>query len=198
MLSKGAVSLKPISFKKTWQNESAIVLDVRDLNKYSMNYIPGSVLMSYGPSFTKWLGKIVTDMRCPILLVTDSSQSSHEIIVQLSSVGYHNVLGCLDGGVEAWAEQGFETKMIHQITTVEYLEMAKSNRKTILLETDQSTVAPIKNSIPIDLHSLTTQLKKLKPASKIYVGGSDRYISTLAFSLGECSGHDCVSIVVKT
>ena len=66
--------------------------------------------MNIGPNgdFAPWVGALVADVKQPILLVTEEGKVE-ETVTRLSRVGFDNLIGHLEGGINAdWIMEGKE------------------------------------------------------------------------------------------
>jgi hydroxyacylglutathione hydrolase len=96
---------KPLSvdeFKKAVK-DGAIILDTRKADDFEKGFIPGSINIGLNGQFAVWVGTLI-DIKKPMILVTDVAKEA-ETILRLARVGYENVLGYLNGGVNAWSEK---------------------------------------------------------------------------------------------
>ncbi|WP_299931627.1 MBL fold metallo-hydrolase [uncultured Nocardioides sp.] len=79
----------------------AQVVDVRPLADFGAGHVPGSVSIPLRPVFATWLGWLI-DADEPIVVVRNPDQDPAEIIWQARKVGYDQLAGELDGGLDAW------------------------------------------------------------------------------------------------
>jgi hydroxyacylglutathione hydrolase len=87
--------------------EGAEVVDVRSLAAYAAGHVPGSLSIALRPAFATWLGWLAPPER-PIVAVLDADQDRTDLVRQALKVGYENLVGELDGGMNAWQAAGFE------------------------------------------------------------------------------------------
>lgn len=83
--------------------DGAIILDTRDFKAYRDGFIPGSMNISLDGMFAVWVGTLIEDLQQPIVVVADEDRIE-ETVLRLARVGYDNVVGYLDGGVDAFAK----------------------------------------------------------------------------------------------
>jgi glyoxylase-like metal-dependent hydrolase (beta-lactamase superfamily II) len=81
------------------------VIDARPVDAFARGHLPGSVSIALRPQFASWLGWIVPD-GIPLVFVLDAHQNRAELVRQARNVGYEQLLGELDGGIEAWLDAG--------------------------------------------------------------------------------------------
>ncbi|MDQ3492877.1 MAG: MBL fold metallo-hydrolase, partial [Chloroflexota bacterium] len=82
-----------------------LVIDARSPEAYAAGHIPGSLSIPAGSSFGTWLGWIVAHDR-PLVLMLDSVDDWDRQIRQALRIGHENVVGYLDGGLDAWRSSG--------------------------------------------------------------------------------------------
>ena len=114
---------KPLSVD-TFKNEikkGALVLDTRQADEFEKGFIKGSVNIGLNGQYAVWVGTLI-DIKQPLLLIAHEG-TEHEAILRLARVGYENVVGYLQGGINEWDEKLETVKSIsaEQLKT----EMAK-------------------------------------------------------------------------
>ena len=62
---------------------------------------------------------MIADVQQPILLITENG-TEEEAITRLSRVGFDNVVGYLNGGIEAWKNSGKEIDEVNRISVSEF------------------------------------------------------------------------------
>src|SRR6202023_2257451 len=99
----------------------AAVVDLRRGVDYDKGHIPGSYCVGLlpGEAFSAWVGWLIPRTR-PIVLVGGSSAAYVEAQRQLHRIGFDNLVGALDGGMEAYEASGrplseFETATIEDM-----------------------------------------------------------------------------------
>jgi hydroxyacylglutathione hydrolase len=103
------------------KEQGAAVIDIRRGRDYDRGHIPGSYSVSLQPgeAFSAWVGWLIARTR-QIVLVGGSDQQQRDAQTQLHRIGFDNIAGALDGGVEAWEASGrslseFETATIEDM-----------------------------------------------------------------------------------
>lgn len=93
----------------------AELIDVRPVGAWAAAHIPGSLSIELRAAFASWLGWLVERDR-PLLFVIDDAQSRDELIRACRSIGYDNLLGEIDGGIDAWRGAGRPLRRTELIT----------------------------------------------------------------------------------
>jgi rhodanese-related sulfurtransferase len=89
----------------------AIVMDVRPFVDFARGYIPGALSIALRPAFASWLGWIVLPGR-PLIFVRAPSQDGRDLVEQCLKIGYENLVGDLEGGMDAWQAAGLPVSTI--------------------------------------------------------------------------------------
>jgi len=101
--------------------QGAAVVDLRPGRDYDQGHIPGSYCVGMEGPFSAWVGWIVPRKRVIVLVGGDEARSQ-KASRQLMRIGYDNVGGYLEGGLDAWTASGrdlstFETAEIDDLAT---------------------------------------------------------------------------------
>lgn len=92
-----------IGFFRTQIRKGAYIVDLRDRLAYARAHIPQSYNFELKPSMANYLGWIIP-FNAPIVLVSSGYEDVVDATTQLFRIGYENILGYLDGGMETWLE----------------------------------------------------------------------------------------------
>lgn len=84
----------------------ALVVDARPITAFSAGHVPGSLSIELRPVFASWLGWLVEPTQ-PLVFVFADGQDRTELVRQCLSVGYEQLAGELDGGIDAWRAAGY-------------------------------------------------------------------------------------------
>ncbi|MFH1721881.1 MAG: MBL fold metallo-hydrolase, partial [Candidatus Altiarchaeota archaeon] len=97
--------IKPRDFKKNADKKNTIVLDVRTVESFGGQHVPGAYHIDFTGNFITFAGWIVPPDK-KILLVVDSPEEVDEVVTWLRRVGLDDTIGYLEGGMYAWAKEG--------------------------------------------------------------------------------------------
>ncbi len=106
----GDPTLAPLSVDdaRNRMADGAVLVDARPVDRFSRAHIRGAVSIPLRPVFASWLGWLLPADR-PVVIVRDRDQDPAEIAWQVTKIGYDNVIGELDGGIDAWVAAGNAT-----------------------------------------------------------------------------------------
>lgn len=91
------------------RDRGAEFIDVRPIERFSEGHIPGSLSIALRPAFASWLGWLVEPGR-PLVFVLDPDQDRSELVRQCLTIGYEDIAGELEGGIDAWRAAAYPTK----------------------------------------------------------------------------------------
>jgi glyoxylase-like metal-dependent hydrolase (beta-lactamase superfamily II)/rhodanese-related sulfurtransferase len=83
----------------------AVVVDARRFDAYADGHIPGSLSIALRSVFASWLGWLV-DPESTVIFVLDPDQDRATLVRACLDVGHENLVGELDGGIDAWRAGG--------------------------------------------------------------------------------------------
>ena len=106
IIKKGTTPLTAKEFQLVWETTEALVIDTRSKEDFAASFLPGSLFIGLDSQFAPWVGTLITDMKKPILLVTDEGREE-ETVTRLARVGYDNSIGYLKGGLQSWIKEGY-------------------------------------------------------------------------------------------
>jgi glyoxylase-like metal-dependent hydrolase (beta-lactamase superfamily II)/rhodanese-related sulfurtransferase len=89
----------------------ATIVDARPISEFAAAHIPGSLSDELRPAFATWLGWLASPDR-PLIAVLGAGQDRGELVEAALLVGYDNLAGELDGGIDAWRAAGLPTASI--------------------------------------------------------------------------------------
>jgi rhodanese-related sulfurtransferase len=92
-------------------DDGAVLVDARPVDHFAGAHIAGAISIPLRPVFASWLGWLVAIDRS-IVIVRDRDQDPTEIAWQAAKIGYDNVVGELDGGMDAWISAGHDAAAI--------------------------------------------------------------------------------------
>jgi hydroxyacylglutathione hydrolase len=92
-------------------DDGAILVDARPVDRFAAAHITGAISIPLRPVFASWLGWLAPADH-PLIIVRDRQQDPNEIAWQAAKIGYDNIVGELEGGMDAWASAGHDAASI--------------------------------------------------------------------------------------
>jgi hydroxyacylglutathione hydrolase len=99
--------------------EKCLILDVRSKEAFAAAHIPDAINIPFGPQLPTWAGWVLPYDR-PIQLIVDHAAQVPEVVTHLIRVGFDEVQGYVQGGIDGWETSGYplaklETMSVHQL-----------------------------------------------------------------------------------
>jgi hydroxyacylglutathione hydrolase len=118
----GVPLLKPYSASevKALMDEGVVLIDIRHQKAFGGGHIPNSYGIRVDAPLVVWAGWVIP-FGSRILLLGESAEPREEATRQLIRIGYDDVLGYLEGGIEAWA-RNFPVETVQSINAKELRE----------------------------------------------------------------------------
>jgi glyoxylase-like metal-dependent hydrolase (beta-lactamase superfamily II)/rhodanese-related sulfurtransferase len=181
--------LKPEQFEGICQNNNAEIIDCRDYEAFGSQHILGSYGIDLGTNFPTFAGWIIPPEK-KIFLIASNSQAVQEAVVWLRRVGLDNIIGFLEGGMNAWVESGFRTNHISQVSASEFNEI-RSKKKINIIDVrmpSEYKTNHLKGAINIPFPDLRQEYTKLKEDDEYFLICSSGRRSILGISILEKKG----------
>lgn len=188
------------SAKKVYQRvcEDCVILDVRSKEAFAAAHIPQAINIPSAENLPTWAGWVLPYDR-PMLLVVDEPSQVRDVVTHLIRVGFDDVQGYLEGGVDAWETSGYplamlDTQSIHDLAK----KLNHGDSLTVLdVRTEQEwTDGHIDGAMHIHggtLQERFDEVPKDKPVAVICGSG---YRATIAASFLKRAGYEDVANVM--
>ncbi len=98
--------------------EECLVLDVRSKEAFAAAHIPNAINIPLGDILPTWAGWVLPYDR-PTLAVLDDPADMSTVTTHLLRVGFDDVRGYLEGGIDAWETGGFPLAKLNTISVHE-------------------------------------------------------------------------------
>lgn len=193
ILDKGAVGLSPNDFEEVATRERALVLDTRSPQVFKDAFIPNSINIGIDGSFAPWVGALISDLKQPILIVTEKGKEE-DTITRLARVGYDNTIGFLEGGIEAWRQADKEIDSIVSISAEEFKTQYETNDINVLdVRKPGEYLSEHVDGVPSQpLDTINLELSKLDMGNEYYIYCGGGYRSMIFSSILKARGFDQV------
>lgn len=180
-------NLKSFTVKEVMELKSEFditLVDVRDPEIYSMQYIPGSINIGLDGRYAEWLGT-VTKQDHRLIIIADPGKE-REATIRAARVGFDNVIGYLNGGFNSWISENKQTETFERINPEDMVQITESEDDYIVLDVRRPTeyrVGHLPNALNIPLSQLESNLSKLDKSKKFIVHCAGGYRSVIASSI---------------
>lgn len=197
VIDRSKNALSPDAFELAANESGAVVLDVRDESEFAKAHVPRSIFIGLDGSFAPWVGDLIKDVKQPILLIAEKDRIK-EAVTRLSRVGFDQVLGYLEGGVQAWIDAGKETDSVSSIPVEELEKILKDNPDIHIVDVRKESEylsEHVPNASNFPLANINSHLAELKTDEKNFIHCAGGYRSMIASSILKARGyHNIVDI----
>lgn len=96
--------------------QGAVLLDLREMLSFAAAHVPGSINVdASSPPAPNWIGTVVAPSSRLVLILNNNGEY-RDRLTELRRIGYDNVAGYLDGGIQAWMNAGKDINNIRFIS----------------------------------------------------------------------------------
>jgi rhodanese-related sulfurtransferase/glyoxylase-like metal-dependent hydrolase (beta-lactamase superfamily II) len=171
----------------------AQLLDVRDSNDFAQGHLVGSINIGLNGQYATWAGTLL-DRERPIVIIAEPNRES-EAAVRLGRIGFDQVVGYLDGGLQALAERPDLLGATERQSPAELAGALTAGRAGVIdvRTTNERRQKHIDGSVWIPLSQLSSRLHDLPPDRPLVVHCAGGYRSSIAASVLKQAGVPNVS-----
>lgn len=190
VIAQGMTALSPREFEAAAEASGALILDTRDNGDFAKGFIPQSINIGLNGDFAPWVGDLIGDVKQPILLVTYPGVEE-EAVIRLSRIGFDHVIGYIDGGFEAWKNDGQEVDEVNRITADEFkakLNVGESVVYDVRKESEYEA-EHVEEAYSRPLSSINDWLKDVNPKDHFFIHCAGGYRSMIAASILQSRGY---------
>lgn len=189
VMKRGTKDLSLDDFAKVVA-DGALILDVRSKEVFSKGFIPGSIFIGLDGQFAVWVGALITDLKQPIVLITDEGKEE-EAVMRLARVGYDHCVGYLNGGFNAWKEAGKSIDKIDSVTAEELakLKIEKNVKIIDARKPSEFEAEHAEDAILYPLDFINEHLNDLDKKETSYLHCRSGYRSVIAISILKKNGY---------
>ena len=183
VIEKALKRLSVVDFKKLSVNKNTIILDVRHQKEFVKGFIPDSIFIGIDGGFAPWVGTIIKTVDTSILLVCDKDKLQ-ETATRLSRVGFDNILGHLQGGINAWDVNDLQT--MQSISSEKFASIYKQDNAIHIVDVRKASEYNSQHICGAELAPLSNldkQHDKLIKSNENFVHCGGGYRSVIACSL---------------
>ena len=187
--------LSPVDFQRLAAQRDALVLDLRSPEAFVEAHIPDALFIGLDGQFAPWVGTLIADLQQPLLLVVPTSREK-EAVQRLARVGYDQVLGYLQGGIQTWKQSRKPTARLASITAGEFA--ARYDVHTAVLDVRREgeyEAGHLKEAQLFPLDLIFQNRDSLSPETTYFLHCAGGYRSVIAASILKRGGlHELVNI----
>ena len=162
--------------------ENVTILDVRSVEDFSSSHIPGSIFIGLDGRFAPWVGEILEDVSKKLILIAPEGREK-EAIIRLSRVGFDNVIGYLEGGINSWIKNGGIINKVLNESASKFSTIGNNKDILDVRSKNEHKSESLLNSINIPLIDLSKSIDKVSFEKTFYVHCKGGYRSMIAASI---------------
>jgi glyoxylase-like metal-dependent hydrolase (beta-lactamase superfamily II)/rhodanese-related sulfurtransferase len=187
VIKKNNKSLSAEEFRSAI-NSGATILDTRVADDFEKGFIPGSVNIGLNGMFAIWVGTVL-EIEKKLVIVCDKGKEE-ESVIRLARVGFENISGVLNNGIETWTNAGFPIETISSVEPNEFVVRVNSGAAVLDVRKQSETESGhVKNALNIPLADLEKNTSLIPKNEPVYIHCAGGYRSMIASSLLQSKGY---------
>ncbi|MGK7395507.1 MAG: MBL fold metallo-hydrolase [Candidatus Cyclobacteriaceae bacterium M3_2C_046] len=174
--------------------EGSVILDTRDPDSFEKGFVKGALNIGLNGQYAVWVGTLL-NIGQSLILVTEPG-AEEESVLRLARVGFENVKGYLDGGIESWRKAGKKVETVKSVEPDQVPVLMEQGYQTLDIRNNTETQTEhVKDTLNIPLKDLTNHLDQLQPDQQYAMFCAGGYRSMIAASLLKARGiHNFVNV----
>ncbi len=179
------------------RDRGVTVVDARGRDEFAAAHIPGSLNIELNSGFGSYVGWVLPFGSPTVLVLPDRDGAAAEAATQLLRIGWPMPEGVLDGGVEAWAGSGRETRSYATATPEELCDALSGDTPPYVLDVRQPlewTWGTVPGSTTLFVSDLPGRESEVGTDRPVYVLCSNGHRAAIATSLLDRTGHEPVLV----
>jgi glyoxylase-like metal-dependent hydrolase (beta-lactamase superfamily II) len=188
--SAGRPAPLPVSDVDRLRADGALVVDIRPVPDYAAAHVPGALSIPLRDQFASWLGWLADPDR-PVVLVADPEQDIADAVWQAVKIGFDQLVGVLDGGMDAWAAAGLPVARIELVGP----DRLAGRRILDIRQDAEFAAGHVPGAEHVELGSLAAVADRLESGPTVVMCGHGERAAGAA-SLLERAGHRDLAVLV--
>jgi hydroxyacylglutathione hydrolase len=188
-------NLKPLALDAVLdlQKQGAQILDTRDADEFGAAHLAGSINIGLGGQYATWAGTMLNHEH-PIVIIAAPGREN-ESAVRLGRIGFDNVAGYLQNGLQSLESQPDLVVFIERLSPQFAAELFASNQPPLAIDVRaprEREQKHIDGSLSMPLNHLVRDMKALPKDRALLVYCAGGYRSSIAASVLMAGGFDSV------
>jgi glyoxylase-like metal-dependent hydrolase (beta-lactamase superfamily II)/rhodanese-related sulfurtransferase len=166
------------------KSEGAQLLDVRDAVDFEGAHLVGAVNVGIQGKYATWCGTVLDQAR-PIVVIAESG-GEEEAVTRLGRIGFDNVAGYLEGGMDALNDRPELVAKIERMTAVALSELLATSEAPTVVDVRSEkewNTKRISGSVNIPLNHLRERVNEIPSGQPVVVHCEGGYRSAIAASI---------------
>lgn len=179
--------------------EHCLVIDTRSKEAFASAHIPGSINIPHSHNLPTWAGWVLPYDN-PILIVPDDPANVPAAVTHLLRVGFDDVRGYLEGGLDDWETHGYElgrleTASVHDLSK----QLKTSGGRSFVLDVRTESEwdsGHIEGAVHIHGGKLQERIEDVPRDRPVAVVCGSGYRASIAASFLKRGGHENVANIL--
>ncbi len=184
-------NLKPLSldeFRQAMEN-GAIIIDSSEEDFYEKRHISGSTNFPLEGQFAIWVGTLIPIDKQLVLITLPGKE--YETVLRLARVGFENVAGYLEGGMDTWEKAGLPVRKITSIEPEQLMHFKEEGYELLDVRRNTEVVTEhVEGAVNVSLIELPERLDELDRHGKYMIYCAGGYRSMIASSILTNNGFE--------
>jgi hydroxyacylglutathione hydrolase len=172
------------------------LVDGRNRDVFAREHIPGSLNVEVDSSFATYVGWILP-FNVPLMLLIEDEQGRREAVVQLIRIGYEQVEGYVDGGIDSWKAAALPTSQFQSID-IETLYKRWSRHEALTIvdvrRDDEWSEGHIPDALHLPLWDIAQHLDALPTDRPLAVMCRSGYRAEIAASMIAATEREVIAV----
>jgi len=189
------IVLNPLPLERVLelQRHGTQVLDVREPGEFAKGHLVDSINIGLSGQYATWAGTVLSRER-PIVIVAEPGRE-REAVTRLGRIGFDNVSGYLEGGMQALASRSDLLGRTERVTAVVMAEERGASEPAAVVDVRTAREwheRHVPGSVNVPLNQLLERIGELPRDRRMFVHCAGGYRSSIASSLLQLRGFDRV------
>ena len=178
------LSLTLNAFKEQLQKSNPTIIDTRLPDFFELGHIPNSINFGFNQSVSSF-AKNLFNLSNDVLLICKLEEEETSV-QQLQNLGFSNIIGYLEGGINTWLSAGEKYDMVISISAEELALDSKHNARASIIdirEADEFSIGHVWNAENFPLSKIITHYPKIEKNTELLIYCDKGFRSMIVASL---------------
>ena len=178
--------------------EDCLIVDVRAKESFAAAHIPGAINIPFGNNLPTWAGWVLPYDR-PILLMVDQASQVESVVTNLLRVGFDDIQGFVDGGINAWETAGFPLERLNTASVHQLQQLRQNEKRLVVVDVrteSEWNAGHIEDALHIHGGTLPDRVEEIPADRPVAVVCGSGYRASIASSFLRREGFEDVTNVL--
>ncbi|MGB1318139.1 MAG: rhodanese-like domain-containing protein, partial [Flavobacteriales bacterium] len=194
VVGNGNTPLSLESFKTEIAN-GALVLDTRKAQVFNKGFVPNSLFVGVKGGFAVWLATLVENLNQRIVFIAEEG-TEEEVVVRAARVGFDNIVGFLEGGIQTWINAGEAVDTIESIQPEDFAKQTTNRTVLDVRKPGEYEAEHVEKAETFPLDYIRANVSDLDKNGEYFVHCKGGYRSMIASSILKANGVNNIIEVI--